>query len=171
MTHGKYFEELNVGDVFYHSQRRTVTEMDNILFCCLTMNSQPLHIDAEFAKSTQFGRPVVNGNFVLGLVVGLSVSGLSEGTIVANLGFEKVLLPKPVFHGDTISVESYILDKRESKSKNDRGIVHLKHIGYKQDGLVVCECDRHVMFLKVPLAIEETIKSERRRNNEKNQGT
>ncbi len=158
MTHGKYYEELNVGDVFYHSQRRTVTEMDNILFCCLTMNSQPLHIDAEFAKSTQFGQPVVNGNFVLGLVVGLSVSGLSEGTIVANLGFEKVLLPKPVFYGDTISVETDILDKRESKSKNDRGIVYLKHIGRKQDGMVVCECNRQVMFLKRPSVIMETIK-------------
>jgi len=148
MTHGKYFEELNVGDKFIHDQRRTVTETDNILFCALTMNDQPLHIDAEFAKQTQFGQRVVNGIFVLGLVVGLSVSGLSEGTIVSNVNFENVLQPNPVFHGDTISSETEILDKRDSKSKPDRGIVHLKHIGRKQDGKIVCECERTVLFLK-----------------------
>lgn len=148
MTHGRYFEELNVGDRFLHDQRRTITEMDNVLFCALTMNTQPLHIDAEFAKETQFRQRVVNGIFVLGLVVGLSVTGLSEGTIVANLAFDNVLQPNPVFHGDTISCETEILEKRESKSKPDRGIVRLKHIGRKQDGKVVCECVRTVMFLK-----------------------
>lgn len=148
MTHGKYFEELNVGEHYQHSQRRTVTEMDNVLFCALTMNDQPLHLDAEFAKGTQFGQRVVNGIFVLGLVVGISVSGLSEGTIVANLSFDRVLQPNPVFHGDTISVETEILDKHASKSKPDRGIVRLKHLGYKQDGSIVCECERTVMFLK-----------------------
>jgi itaconyl-CoA hydratase len=147
MTHGKYFEELNVGDKFLHDQRRTVTEMDNVLFCALTMNDQPLHIDAEFAKQTEFGQRVVNGIFVLGVVVGLSVSGLSEGTIVANLAFDHVSQPRPVFHGDTISCETEILEKRESKSKPDRGIVRLKHIGRKQDGTIVCECERTVMFL------------------------
>src|SRR4051812_38655953 len=131
MTYGKYFEELNVGDTFVHDQRRTITEMDNVLFCALTMNDQPLHIDAEFAKQTQFGQRVVNGIFVLGLVVGLSISGLSEGTIVANLSFEKVLQPAPVFHGDTISCETHILEKRESKTKKDRGIVRMKHLGRK----------------------------------------
>lgn len=150
MTHGKYFEDLNVGDTFVHDQRRTVTEMDNVLFCALTMNDQPLHIDAEFAKQTQFGQRVVNGIFVLGLVVGLSVSGLSEGTIVANLSFEKVLQPAPVFHGDTISCETRILEKRESQSKQDRGVVRMKHIGRKQDGTVICDCERTVMFLKRP---------------------
>lgn len=151
MTHGKYFEELLVGEKIVHSQRRTVTEMDNVLFSALTMNDQPLHIDAEFAKQTQFGQRVVNGIFVLGLVVGLSVSGLSEGTIVANLAFDHVLQPNPVFHGDTISCETEILDKRESKSRNDRGIVRLKHIGRKQDHTVVCECERTVLFLKRPI--------------------
>lgn len=148
MTHGKYFQELNVGERVVHDRRRTVTEMDNVLFCSLTMNDQPLHIDAEFAKQTQFGQRVVNGIFVLGLVVGLSVSGLSEGTIVANLAFDRVLQPNPVFHGDTISCETEILEKRESKSKPDRGIVRLKHTGRKQDGTIVCECERTVMFLK-----------------------
>ena len=146
MTRGKYFQELNVGDKFLHDQRRTITEMDNVLFCALTMNDQPLHIDAEFAKGTQFGQRVVNGIFVLGLVVGLSVSGLSEGTIVANLSFENVLQPNPVFHGDTISCETEILEKRESKTKSDRGVVKLKHLGRKQDGTIVCECTRTVMF-------------------------
>jgi acyl dehydratase len=94
---------------------------------------------------------VVNGIFVLGLVVGLSVSGLSEGTIVANVAFERVLQPNPVFHGDTISCETEILGKRESKSKSDRGIVQLKHTGKKQDGTIVCECERTVMFLKRPI--------------------
>lgn len=148
MTQGKFFEELIVGDKIQHTQRRTVTEMDNVLFCALTMNDQHLHLDAEFAKSTQFGQRVVNGIFVLGLVVGMSVSGLSEGTIVANLSFDHVLQPNPVFHGDTISVETEILEKRESKSKPDRGIVRLKHIGRKQDGSVVVECERTVMFLR-----------------------
>lgn len=150
MTRGKYFEELVVGETIHHSQRRTVTEMDNVLFCALTMNDQPLHLDAEFAAKTQFGQRVVNGIFVLGLIVGLAVSGLSEGTIVANLSFDHVLQPNPVFHGDTISVITQILDKRESTSKPDRGIVRLKHIGSKQDGTIVCECERTVMVLRRP---------------------
>jgi acyl dehydratase len=150
MINGKYFEDLEIGARITHPTRRTVTEMDNVLFCALTMNDQPLHLDAEFARGTQFGRRVVNGIFVLGLVVGLSVSGLSEGTIVANLSFDRVLQPAPVFHGDTIRVETEILDKRESASKPDRGIVRLRHIGYKQDDTVVCESERTVMFLRRP---------------------
>ncbi|MCC7164170.1 MAG: MaoC family dehydratase [Anaerolineae bacterium] len=151
MTHGKYFEELVVGEKFTHDRRRTVTEMDNVLFSSLTMNDQPLHIDAEFAGQTRFGQRVVNGIYVLGLVVGLSVSGLSQGTIVANLAFDHVVQPNPVFHGDTISCETEILDKRESKTKRDCGIVRLKHIGRKQDRTIVCECERTVMFLKRPI--------------------
>lgn len=151
MSYGKYFEELIVGEKIVHSQRRTVTEMDNVMFSALTMNDQPLHLDAEFARQTQFGQRVVNGIYVLGLVVGLSVSGLSEGTIVANLAFDHVLQPNPVFHGDTISCETEILEKRESRSRNDRGIVRLKHIGRKQDRTVVCECERTVLFLKRPI--------------------
>jgi acyl dehydratase len=145
---GKYFEELEVGARIHHDRARTITEMDNVLFCALTMNDQPLHIDAEFAKQTQFGRRVVNGIFTLGLVVGLSVDGLSEGTIVANLSFDKVVQPNPVFHGDTISCETEILDKRASTTKPDRGVVRMKHIGRKQDGTVVIEIERTVMFLK-----------------------
>ncbi len=147
---GKYFEELEVGARIRHPIGRTVTEMDNVLFCALTMNDQPLHLDAEFAAQTQFGQRVVNGIFVLGLVVGLSVAELTEGTIVANLGFDRVIQPNPVFHGDTIHVETEVLDKRESKSRTDRGIVRLKHIGRKQDNTVVIELERTVMFHKRP---------------------
>jgi acyl dehydratase len=145
---GKYFEDLQVGERIQHPRGRTVTEMDNVLFCSLTMNTQPMHLDAEFAKTSQFGRQLVNGLFTLGLVVGMSVPELTEGTMVANLGFDKVVQPKPVFHGDTITVESEILDKRESATKPDRGIVRIKQIGRKQDGSIVVELERTVMFLK-----------------------
>lgn len=145
---GKYFEDLQVGERIQHPRGRTVTEMDNVLFCSLTMNTQPMHLDAEFAKKSQFGQRIVNGIFTLGLVVGMSVPELTEGTMVANLGFDKVVQPNPVFHGDTITVESEILDKRESSSKPDRGIVRMKQIGRKQDGSIVVELERTVMFLK-----------------------
>lgn len=145
---GKYYEDLEVGAHFKHSQGRTVTETDNILFCALTMNDQPLHINEEFASHTQFGRRIVNGIYTMGLVVGLSVGELSEGTIVANLGYDRVVHPNPVFHGDTIYVESEVLEKRESKSRPDCGIVRLKHTGRKQDGTVVVELERTTLFLK-----------------------
>jgi acyl dehydratase len=148
---GKYFEELNPGDHIRHSLGRTVTEADNTLFCALTMNTQPLHINADFAEKSHYGQRIVNGIFTLGLVIGLTVSELTEGTIVANLGYERVLHPNPVFHGDTIYVETEVLDKRESTSKPDRGIVRLKHIGKKQDGTIVCEVERSVLFLKRPI--------------------
>ena len=122
--------------------------MDNVLFCALTMNPQPLHLDAEFASRTEFGQRIVNGIFVLGLIVGLATADLTEGTIVANLGIDHVVQPNPVFHGDTIHVETEILSKRESKSRPDCGIVRIKHIGRKQDGTIVAELERTVMFLK-----------------------
>ncbi len=145
---GKYFEDLEVGQRIQHHLRRTVTEMDNVLFSALTMNTQPLHLDEEFAKQTQFGQRIVHGVFTMALVVGLSVSELTEGTIVANLGYDKVVYPQPVFHGDTISAETEVLEKRASASKPDRGIVRLRQIGRKQDGTVVVELERTVMFLK-----------------------
>jgi len=148
---GKYFDDLTIGEHFRHSLGRTITEMDNTLFCALTLNTQPLHINADFAEKTQFGQRIVNGLFTLGLVIGLTVSELTEGTIVANLGYEKVLHPNPVFHGDTIYVETEVLDKRLSASKPDRGIVRLKHTGLKPDGTIVCEVERTVLFLKKPL--------------------
>lgn len=147
---GKYYEDLNPGDHIKHRLGRTITEMDNTLFCALTMNTQPLHINADFAEKTEFGQRIVNGLFTLGLLIGLTVSELTEGTIVANLGYEKVNHPHPVFHGDTLYVETDVLDKRDSASKPDRGIVRLKHTGRKQDGTVVCEVERSVLFLKRP---------------------
>ena len=145
---GKYFEDLEVGQRFQHPRGRTITEMDNVLFSSLTMNTQPLHIDEAFAQNTVFGQRLVNGLFTLGLAVGLSVPDLTEGTIVANLGYDKVTYPHPVFHGDTIRVETEVLDKRESASKPDRGIVRLRQIGRKQTGEIVVELERTVMFLK-----------------------
>jgi acyl dehydratase len=145
---GKYFEDLEVGQRIQHPRGRTITEMDNVLFSALTMNTQPLHLDEEFSKQTQFGQRIVHGLFTMALVVGLSVPDLTEGTIVANLGYDKVLHPNPVFHGDTIRAESEVLEKRASASKPDRGIVRLRQIGRKQDGTIVVELERTVMFLK-----------------------
>ncbi len=147
---GKYFEDLEVGQRFRHPTGRTVTEMDNVLFCALTMNTQPLHLDANFAAGTQFGQRIVNGLFTLGLVVGLTVAEITEGTVVANLGYDKVVHPAPVFHGDTIYAETEVLEKRESRSHPDRGIVRLKHVGRKPDGTVVVEFERTAMFYKRP---------------------
>jgi itaconyl-CoA hydratase len=147
---GKYFEELEAGQTMLHSRTRTVTDADNLLFCGLTLNTQPLHLDAEFAKHTEFGKPIVNGIYTFGLVIGMTVQDLTEGTIVANLGYEKVLHPAPVFAGDTIQVETEVLEKRPSESKRDRGIVKLKHTGRKQTGEVVVEVERSVMFLMKP---------------------
>jgi acyl dehydratase len=145
---GIFYEDLVVGALFQHSTGRTVTETDNILFCALTLNTQPLHINADFAAKTEFGQRIVNGLFTLGLVVGLSVSELTAGTIVANLGYDKVTHPNPLFHGDTVYAESQVLDKRESASRPECGIVRLKQTGRKQDGTVVVEFERTVMFLK-----------------------
>jgi len=149
---GKYYEDLQVGERILHSLGRTVTETDNTLFCALTMNTQPLHINEDFAAQTEFGRRIVNGIFTLGLVVGLTVAELTEGTILANLGYDKVVHPNPVFHGDTIYVESEVLEKRESRSRPDCGVVRLKHTGRKPDGTVVIVLERSVLFHKKPPA-------------------
>src|SRR5215831_5869467 len=124
---GKYFDEFTVGDVFHHQPGRTVTETDNLLFTTMTMNPQPLHLDAEFAKKAEFGQRLVNSIFTLGLAVGLSVGDLTLGTTVGNLGFEKVEFPNPVFIGDTLYAESEVLEIRPSKSRPEWGIVMLEH--------------------------------------------
>jgi acyl dehydratase len=147
---GKYYEDLQVGQHIQHANGRTVTEMDNVLFSMLTMNTQPLHSNEDFASRTEFGQRIVNGIFVLGLVVGLSVPELTEGTIVATLGYDKVVSPNPTFHGDTVYAESEVLEMRESKSRPEVGIVRLKHWGRKPDGTIVLEAERTVMFLKRP---------------------
>jgi len=145
---GLYFEEFAEGQVFDHAPGRTVTEMDNVLFSALTMNPQPLHLDAEFAKSSHFGQRLVNSIFTLGLVVGLSVGDTTLGTTVGNLGFEKVEFPKPVFIGDTITAETRVLEKRDSKSRPEWGIVVFEHRGVNQRGEVVALCRRAAMMLK-----------------------
>ena len=145
---GQYFEDLIVGKHIHHKNGRTVTEMDNVLFSALTMNTQPLHINEDFASKTQFGQRIVNGLFTLALVVGLSVSDLTEGTIIANLGYDHIYHPNPVFHGDTIYAESEVLEKRESKSRPDCGVVRLKQWGRKPDGTLVIELERSILFLK-----------------------
>ena len=118
------------------------------MFSMLTMNTQPLHSNEDFASKTQFGQRIVNGLFTLGLVTGLTVAELTEGTIVANLGYDKVIHPNPTFHGDTIYAETEVLEKRESKSRADVGLVRLKHWGKKPDGTIAVEFERTVMFLK-----------------------
>lgn len=145
---GKYYEELEVGQRMRHGRTRTITEADNVLFSGLTMNTQPLHMDEEFAKRSQFGQRIVNGIFTFGVVVGITVPDLTEGTIVANLGYERVNHPNPVFAGDTIWVETEVLEKHPSSSKPDRGVVRLRHVAYKQSAEPVVEIERAVLFMK-----------------------
>lgn len=147
---GKYFEELEIGAVFDHLPHRTITEADNLLFSTMTHNPQPLHIDAEFAASSQHGQRLVNSLFTLGLVIGLSVGDTTLGTTIGNLGMEQVEFPNPVFIGDTIRVQTRITDKRESKTKADRGIVWFEHIGRNQRDEIVCQCLRKGMMLRRP---------------------
>ena len=143
---GKLFEELLVGQVFQHQPGRTVTEADNVFFTCLTMNPQPLHIDFEAASKAEFGKPLVNSILTLGIAVGLSVADTTLGTTVGNLGFEKVEFPKPVFHGDTIYSETEVIEKRESRSRPQWGIVTFEHRARNQRGEVVMRCRRAAMM-------------------------
>jgi acyl dehydratase len=146
---GKYFEELEIGTVFEHLPHRTITETDNLLFSTMTHNPQPLHIDAEFARTMQHGQILVNSLFTLGLVIGLSVADTTLGTTIGNLGMDKTEFPNPVFIGDTIRVQTEIVEKRESKSKSDRGIVWFQHTALNQRDEIICECLRKGMMLKL----------------------
>ena len=147
---GLYFEEFEVGQEFAHALTRTVTEMDNVLFCALTHNPQPLHLDEEFAKDTEFGQRLVNSIFTLGLVVGVSVSDTTLGTTVANLGMTNVRFVNPVFHGDTIRSLTRVLEKRESRSRSDAGIVTFEHLGFNQRDQEVAYCKRAGLMRKRP---------------------
>jgi acyl dehydratase len=149
---GLYLEDFEVGRRFEHALRRTVTEMDNTLFCCLTHNPQPLHIDHEFAAKSEWGKPLVNSIFTLGLMIGVSVNDTTLGTTVANLGMTDVKFPKPVFPGDTLRFTTEVLARRESRSRDDAGIVELLHKGYNQRGELVAECKRQAMMRKKPKA-------------------
>lgn len=148
---GKYFEELEIGAIIQHPRGRTVTEMDNVLFSSLTMNTQPLHLNEDFArKHSEFKQRIVNGIFTLGLAVGMTIPELTEGTIVANLSYDQVTYPHPLFHGDTLYVTTKIIDKRLSRSKPERGIVRFQHTGRNQAEVVVIELTRTVLMLCRP---------------------
>jgi acyl dehydratase len=147
---GLYLEDFEVGRVFEHEIRRTVTEMDNMLFSCLTHNPQPLHIDFDFASKTEWGKPLVNSLFTLGVMIGVSVNDTTVGTTIGNLGMSEVKFPKPVFHGDTLYMTTEIIAKRESKSRPDAGIVEFLHKAYNQRGELVAECKRQGMMRKRP---------------------
>jgi acyl dehydratase len=147
---GLYFEEFAVGQVFRHQPGRTVTEADNVLFTTMTMNPQPLHLDAAFAGQTEFGQRLVNSLLTLGIAVGLSVGDTTLGTTVANLGFDKIDFPKPVFHGDTLYVETEIVDKRESRSRPDAGVVFFEHRATNQHEELVARIRRAGLMRKKP---------------------
>jgi acyl dehydratase len=147
---GLWFEEFELGAIYEHRPGRTITEADNTLFTTQTMNTQALHLDAAYAAETSFGERLVNSMFTLSTIVGLSVAQLTQGTIVANLGFSEISFPKPLFHGDTLYAETKIVDKRESKSRPGEGIVTLEHTGRNQHGDVVAVAVRKTLVQKRP---------------------
>ncbi len=149
---GLYFEDFEEGRVFDHEVRRTVTEYDNMMFSCMTMNTQPLHIDAEFARKSIYGQPLVNSMFTLALVVGIQVTELTLGTTLGNLGMTDIAFPRPVFHGDTIRARTTVLDKRISKSRNDSGIVNFLHEGFNQRDELVATVKRTALMAVRPNA-------------------
>lgn len=148
---GKWFDELEVGHIFYHPIRRTLTETDNILFTALTHNPAQLHLDAEYcATETEFGKPLINSYFTLGLVVGISVGDTTLGTAVANLGTDKVRFPKPLFAGDTVHVETEVMSLRESRSRPTQGLVTFEHRAFNQHGELVAILQRTGLQHKKP---------------------
>ncbi len=147
---GRWFEDFAVGDTITHPIRRTVTETDNLLFSTLTHNPQPLHIDAEYAAKTEFGQIVVNGTFTFSLMIGLTVAETTLGTLVANLGYDKLKMPQPVFIGDTLHAHTGVVAKRDSESRPNAGIVTFVHRAINQRGEVVCECERSALIQRRP---------------------
>jgi acyl dehydratase len=143
---GLWYEELEEGMVFEHSLSRTITEADNMWFCNATLNPQPLHIDFHKAAETEYGQPLVNSLFTLGLVIGMTVSETTLGTTIANLGMTKTTFPAPVFHGDSVHSRTTVVSKRPSKSRPNQGIVNFRHEGLNQDGVVVCICERSALM-------------------------
>ena len=140
---GLYFEAFSIGQVFHHRLTRTVTQMDNMLFSNMTLNPQPLHIDAHFcATETEWGRPIMNSLFTLGLMIGISVNDTTLGTTIANLGMTDVIFPAPLFEGDTVRAETEVTATRASKSRLNAGLVEFRHRAFKQDGVLVAECRR-----------------------------
>lgn len=149
--HGRWFEELTVGTIVAHAVTRTVTETDNIIFTTMTMNPAQVHLDYEYAASTEFGKPLVNSMFTVALLIGISVLDLTHGTTVANLGFEEVVFPAPVFYGDTIHAETEVVGARDSKSRPDQGIVTFEHRAYNQRNELVCRARRTALMHRRPV--------------------
>jgi acyl dehydratase len=149
---GLYYDQLEDGQVFEHPVRRTVTEMDNVLFSTLTLNNQPLHIDFDFASRSEFGKPLVNSLFTLGLMIGISVGETTLGTTVGNLGMNDVRFPHPVFHGDTIRVRTTVVSRRESRSRPTQGIVEFRHQAFNQRDEEVAVCTRQALMHKSRVA-------------------
>jgi acyl dehydratase len=147
---GLYFEQFEIGQVFVHAIRRTVTETDNVLFTTMTHNPAQIHLDAEYCKTTEFGKPLMNSVFTLGLMVGISVGDTTLGTTVGNLGWDEVRFPKPCFAGDTLHVESKVLEKRESKSRPGNGIVVFEHKAMNQRDELVAICKRTALMYRLP---------------------
>ena len=147
---GLYFEEFSVGQVFDHPIRRTITEADNVFFTTMTHNPAALHLDAEYMKNTEFGKPLVNSCLTLGFMVGISVNDTTHGTTVANLGWDEVRFPSPLFHGDTIRVETEVLSVRASRSRPANGIVVFAHRAHNQRDELVGECKRSALMLRKP---------------------
>ncbi|MEM7300547.1 MAG: MaoC family dehydratase [Pseudomonadota bacterium] len=149
---GVFFDELQVGQVFKHMQTRTITEMDNVLFTTMTHNPALLHLDEEYCRTeTEFGQRIVNSAFTLGLMVGISVGDTTLGVAVANLGWDEVRFPAPLFHGDTIRIETEVLELRESRSRPNAGIVTFLHRAYNQNDVLVASCKRAGLQLKRPV--------------------
>jgi acyl dehydratase len=149
---GVWFDELEVGQVFRHAIRRTVTETDNLLFTTLSHNPAQLHLDAEYMKGTEYGRVLVNSCFTLSLMVGVSVGDTTLGTAIANLGWDEVRFPAPVFVGDTLNIETEVAELRESRSRPNAGIVTFLHRAHNQDGTLVASCRRSGLQHKRPAA-------------------
>lgn len=150
---GLFYEEFQIGQTFKHDIRRTVTEMDNVLFTAMTHNPAALHLDEEYCKEhTEYGQRIVNSAFTLGLVVGISVGDTTLGTTAGNLGWNDVRFPRPVFHGDTIHVESEVIELRDSASRPQNGIVTFEHRGYNQRNELVATCKRTALMLRKPAA-------------------
>ncbi|HQT37899.1 MAG TPA: MaoC family dehydratase [Acidocella sp.] len=147
---GKYYEQFELGEILRHELRRTVTETDNLLITTLTHNPQPLHLDAEFASQSEFGKIVVNGLFTFSLMVGLSVADTTLATLVANVGYDAVIMPKPVFIGDTLRAETTVLSKRDSKSRPATGLVIFEHRMFNQRDEMVCQCKRTALLKRIP---------------------
>ncbi len=147
---GKYFDEWTVGEKITHQPSRTVTETDNLMFSAMTHNMQPLHLDAEYARASEFGQILVNSTFTFSLAVGLSIADTTVGTLIANLGFDKIVTPKPTFIGDTLTCTTEIMELRESKSRPDNGIAVFRHALTNQRGEEVLSCLRTVLLKKRP---------------------